>query len=573
VKRALAAILLVCALAALAPASASAHARLEGTSPPEGATVAHEPAAVIFRFDEPVEGNFGAVRVYDASGGRVDEGDAFHPNGEGPRLSVHLEPGLPDGSYTATYRVVSADGHIVSSGFVFSIGKQGKAPQETVAQLIGGAGSGPVTETAFGIARGLQYAAIALGFGGLLFLLLVWLPALRAIGDDGAEWAGAERAFLRRLRTLLWVAAALGAISAAASIVLEGAEAAGVSGFSALDETIVRETLGTRFGTIWGFVLVAWVVLAAALPLLLGRRRGRLLLAVPLAFAVIAPALSGHGSTQSPVLLNFPVNVIHVGAMAIWLGGLAALLLALPAATRALAAADRSSLLAVALSRFSRLALIAVAAILATGLIQAYVYVRHLGDLLSTGYGRAVLAKFLLLLAVIGLGAFNRRRSLPRLEKIAAGGGSPGRDGVLLRRALRAEAALLVVVLGVTAALASYAPPVSAGGGPFATTTTLGPTQLEMSVDPARVGANQIHLYFFDSKSGAQYSKGKELIVTATLPDKHIGPLPLAPQLSGPGHYTIPSALLNVAGDWQLEVTLRVSAFDEFSKSIEVSVG
>ncbi len=131
-----------------------------------------------------------------------------------------------------------------------------------------------------------------------------------------------------------------------------------------------------------------------------------------------------------------------------------------------------------------------------------------------------MLAKFLLLIAVIGLGAFNRRRSVPRLERIAAEGGSPGRDGVLLRRALRAEVALLVVVLGVTAALASYAPPVSAGGGPFATTTTLGPTQLEMSVDPARVGANQIHLYFFDSKSGAQYSKGKELTVTATLPDK-----------------------------------------------------
>ena len=46
---------------------------------------------------------------------------------------------------------------------------------------------------------------------------------------------------------------------------------------------------------------------------------------------------------------------------------------------------------------------------MATGLIQAYVYVRHLGDLLSTGYGRAVLAKFLLLLAVIGLAAYNRR--------------------------------------------------------------------------------------------------------------------------------------------------------------------
>ena len=152
---------------------------------------------MIFRFDEPVEGNFGAVRVYDANGDRVDEGDAFHPDGEGPRLGVHLKPGLPDGSYTATYRVISADGHIVSSGFVFSIGKAGRAPEETVAQLTAGSGSGPVTETAFGIARGLQYVAIALAVGGLAFLLLAWLPALAAVGGGGGALA-AGCAGLRR---------------------------------------------------------------------------------------------------------------------------------------------------------------------------------------------------------------------------------------------------------------------------------------------------------------------------------------------------------------------------------------
>src|SRR6476661_956616 len=158
-------------LALLAPVSALAHAQLEGTSPERGAVVKKEPAAVVFRFDEPVEGNFGAVRVYDADGSRVDEGDAFHPGGEGPRLGVHLEPGLPDGSYTATYRVISADGHIVSSGFVFSIGEPGRTPKETVSELTAGSGSGPVTETAFGLARGLQYMAIALAVGGLAFLL------------------------------------------------------------------------------------------------------------------------------------------------------------------------------------------------------------------------------------------------------------------------------------------------------------------------------------------------------------------------------------------------------------------
>ena len=92
-----------------------------------------------------------------------------------------------------------------------------------------------------------------------------------------------------------------------------------------------------------------------------------------------------------------------------------------------------------------------------------------------------------------------------------------------------------------------------------------------MTVDPARVGANEIHLYMFDAKSGAQYTGTKELDVTASDTDKNIS-LPLTPQLSGPGHYTIPGALLSVPGTWKIEVTLRVSAFDEFTKDFSVPI-
>ncbi len=578
-RRAARAVLAIAIAAALlAPPSASAHAQLEGTSPERGAAVKHEPSAVIFRFDEPVEGSFGAVRVYDASGSRVDEGDAFHPNGEGPRLGVHLRPGLPDGSYTATYRVVSADGHIVSSGYVFSIGKPGKAPTETVAQLTGGSGSGPVTETAFGIARGLQYAATALAVGGLAFLMLAWLPGLAAVGGGGEQWPRASRRFLSLLRLTMLLAAIVGVLSAVAGIVLEGAEAAGISGFSALKWTIVHETLETKFGTIWGIDAFAWIAFGPLAMVLLRRLPARpagfaagLLLAAPLGFVVLVPALSGHGSTQSPVALLFPTNVVHVTGMAVWLGGLAALLFVAPQATRELEPGDRGLLLAAVLSRFSQVALLSVGAILSTGLVQAYVYVRNLNALLDSGYGRAVLTKFCLLMVLVGIGAYNRRRSVPRLNRIAAGGEAPGHAGVLLRRTLRAEVTLLVVVLGVTAALASYAPPVTAQAGPFSTETTLGPTRLEMSVEPATVGANEVHLYLFDSVSGAPYARAKQLQVTAALPERGIS-LPLEAQLSGPGHYTVPGALLNAAGEWRIGVTLRVSAFDEFTKTVGVTI-
>jgi copper transport protein len=568
----------VAALAALLalPAAAAAHATLEGSAPQRGETVKAQPDTVVLRFSEPVEGNFGAVRVYDAEGEQVDASDAFHPGGAGSELAVRLDPGLVDGSYTATYRVVSADGHIVSGGYVFSIGKAGRAPEETVAELVGDRGADAVAEIGLGVARAVQYGALALALGALAFVLLAWRPARRAVGNDSGEWTEAGRAFDRRLRLVLLGAAAAGVASAVAGIVFHAADAAGVSAASALESTILREELGTRFGMVWAFTSLAWALFGFGV--WAGRRRAMrswqpLLLLVPLGFAALEPALSGHPGTQSPVALLLPANALHVLAVSVWLGGLAALLFVLPAATRALEPPDRSRLLAANLARFSPIALLCVAVILLTGLGQAYAYVRDLDNLLETAYGRAVLIKFLLLVGLlVPLGAYNRRRSVPRLELIAAGGEAPGRVGLILRRALRGEVALIVVVLGVTAALAGYAPAAMVQSGPFSGSAALGPAELEATVDPARVGSNQVHLYLFDARSGAQFSPIEQLEATATLPEKSIGPLPLEARRAGPGHYTVQGAMLGVAGDWQLEVTVRVSAFDQYTAGLEVPI-
>jgi len=57
------------------------------------------------------------------------------------------------------------------------------------------------------------------------------------------------------------------------------------------------------------------------------------------------------------------------------------------------------------------------------------------------------------------------------------------------------------------------------------------------------------------------------------LPDKQIGPLPLSVQSAGPGHYIVTNALLNAPGDWEIDITLRVSEFEQFEEEIEVPVG
>jgi copper transport protein len=289
-------------------------------------------------------------------------------------------------------------------------------------------------------------------------------------------------------------------------------------------------------------------------------------------FLALSPALSGHASTQSPSALLIPLDVLHVVAMSVWIGGLVTLVLALPGATRAFTTPDRTRLLAATLARFSPLALASVCVLLATGLVQSYVHVRSVDNLIDTGYGRAVLVKFCLLLGLIALGAYNRNRSLPRLRKLAAEGRSPGIPGMTLRRALRGEIALLAVVLGVTALLVSYAPANTSASGPFSDTRRVGPLELQVTVDPAKVGRNEMHLYMFRSRDGSQFNGTKELRIRMTLPSKEIGPLAGHPTKAGPGHYVVPAADFGVAGDWEVKFTARVSEFDQYETTIEVPI-
>jgi copper transport protein len=95
----------------------------------------------------------------------------------------------------------------------------------------------------------------------------------------------------------------------------------------------------------------------------------------------------------------------------------------------------------------------------------------------------------------------------------------------------------------------------------------MGPLQLELTAD-----ATTLHLYLFDARTGAQFTGTKELTVRATLPAKGIGPLPVRMPHAGPGHYISDGLALAPNGKWSFVITDRVSAFDEYSKRLEVPV-
>jgi copper transport protein len=610
IRAQIAATLIVCAALLSAAPAAFAHAQLLGTSPASGATLATQPKLVVFKFGENVGGTLGAVRVYNAAGNEVDNASVSHPAGNAHSIAVGLRAQLSDGTYTATYRVISADTHIVYGGLVFNIGHASAASKVTVAGLIKRNESGRVTKIAFGVARAFDYVSIALMLGALAFVLVAWTPALRALAEaDSEQWRDASRMFARRVQRLLYIAIALGAIVSVLGFVLQGASAAGVSLWTSLKGSVLNDTLSARFGAVWAARALDWLVLAA---LLLGAQaRGRglaptlrlredtgtrkrdaaattrhetqaltpgppraILAALTLgaAYLALTPALAGHASIEHPTWLFFPSDVLHVLAASVWVGGIACLLLALPAATRRLEGSDRTRLLLATLARFSPLALAAVVTIAITGVVQALIDVRTVHGLFHTTYGALVIVKVALLLVLIALGWVNRERVLPALRRLVEARSTPGAAGVLARRTMRGELALMLCVFGVTAALISYTPPIDADAGPFSINTTLGPAELEMTLEPAEVGLNTAHIYLIDARSGTQFTQTKELTVTAKLPAKGIGPIALKTIPAGPGHYILNSAVLSPAGDWQLEVTDRISEFEQHSRTIDVPI-
>jgi len=564
--RVIAAALAALAISAAGPAPALGHAVLERTVPERGADLERPPEAIELYFNEPIEASFGAVRVLDSSGGQIDTGEQSRPGGDSAAIGVGLPPDLGDGTYTATYRVVSADSHPISGGFVFSVGDPGAAPAASVSDLLEDSDAGPVTGAAAGTMRFLTYAATALVVGGLLFAVLAFGPALTP------STTAAAHAFEAGLRRLIAVAALTGLVAGAAGIVLQGATAAGTSFWDALDAGVVGDVLETRFGTVWGLRELAWLAIALTALAVTAPGRAWLFAAVPATFLCVAPAFAGHASTQSPSGLLVPVDVGHVAAMSLWAGGIATLLLCVRAATRSLEPVNRTRLLASSLARFSPLALATVILLVATGTVQTIVHLESVSNLWDTGFGRALAVKIAVVLVLVAIGAAQRRRFLPELRNAAETGQAPGGAGRLIRRALTAEAALFAGALVATAVLVGQPPPSALSAGPQSASATLGEARVDLTVDPALAGSNEVHVYLLDADDGSQYDELRSVELEATMSAEEIGPIDVPLRKAGPGHYTAPDAALGVPGEWTLEVSGRASRFDAPRAEVEVEI-
>ncbi|AJE84120.1 copper resistance protein CopC [Streptomyces albus] len=415
VRLLLCAIPLLAAALLLGAAPASAHAALLGSDPKKDSVVDTAPERVTLTFSEDVGLSKGSLKVLDPDGRRADSGEE---RGLGQdRYAVGLHAGLGDGTYTVTYQVVSADSHPVAGAFTFSIG----APSKTkVALAETTAGGGPVG-TLYGIARYISYAGFVLLAGAGAFLLACWQ-------------GGAAVRPLQRLVVGGWLTLTAGTLL---QLLLRGAYTTTGAFGDVLDLSLMGEVLQTKSGAALVSRLLLLATAALFIAVLFGAfvRRGEegqadarkdLAFGLTGGGAIVAAgiastwAMAEHASTGIQTGIAMPVDVLHLLAVATWLGGLAALLTALYTAPELPASAVR---------RFSPIAFGSVVVLVATGTYQSWRQVGTWSALTGTDYGRLLLVKIALVALLLGAAWFSRRWTGRLTSASAATAGTDGADG------------------------------------------------------------------------------------------------------------------------------------------------
>ncbi|MCU0625035.1 MAG: copper resistance protein CopC/CopD [Gemmatimonadaceae bacterium] len=439
----------VAAAVALLVAAASrleAHDRLRASSPRDGDTVAVAPSSIRLVFAARVDPTSAHVTLVDGARRAVPLAVATaHPD-SGAVLVATVPGDVAPGTWRVEWRIAGRDGHPVTGTVRFMV--EARAAGATPAWTPAAApDADTITEAeastfdagapAYVLVRWGTYLAL-LPLIGAFALLVVVVP--RVDGDEG-DMTAARVVRVGRLAAVALLAAA------AARLAAQSTSLHGPAG--ALDPASIGSVL--RYTT-WGWAWIGQVAATVLALVLLSPRRATALStrlgggAVVIALA-IASAASGHAvASEERTQLLLAADALHTVGAGAWLGALGMLLIV------ALAPAHRGTAhTAAAVRAFAPLALGGAFLLVASGGLLAWHHVGSLGAVVSTTYGRLVLAKAGLLVLIGTLGGVNWRRLGPRL---------PAEPAVrLLRRSVRGELALGALLLLVTAVLVATPTP------------------------------------------------------------------------------------------------------------------
>jgi putative copper resistance protein D len=295
-----------------------------------------------------------------------------------------------------------------------------------------------VEPTLIAAVRALHFAAAIVVFGQFAYLAAV---APRGELPPGFARTLAIGAVALPLTMLPWLA-------------LEAVSMSGLPVSAALGmETLTVVATQTVFGRLWVVRFLLAGVLLALVPFLQRHptHRAALSLGALLAALLLATiagaghAVAGEGADRAAHLCADALHLLAAGA---WLGALAPLI-------RTLARPDAPARSARLAQRFSALGVACMAAILLSGIVNAYYNLPDLAALGRTSYGLMLVAKISLFLLIVVLAAINRNVLMPRLAR--ASGDAAGAARALRRNAI-AECVLGFAIVGIVGVLGITVP-------------------------------------------------------------------------------------------------------------------
>jgi copper transport protein len=514
-----------------------AHANLLTSTPAAGSTLPTAPAVVTLSFSEPVEAAFVRVRVFDSTGAALSL-DRPMVQADAPTVVTQLLPDtLPDGLYTVSWRVVSAaDGHATEGAFAFGVG----------AVMVDGAGTlsaaAPAVNPLNVVIRWLNLAALAVLMGSVGFVRWV-SPTL----SRRWVWTGWAAVGLTGL-LMLWMQA--GVVSGSEDV-LDAAR------YQAIGPLLTD----SAFGRAWMLRGVALLLLA--IPLRAGRWN---IAGVALIAMAYAQALTSHAAAQTTRPEAVFLDALHVLAMGAWIGGLAAFAVMLARPTPVDSAAHWTS-------RFSSVGVGSVLILAFTGIYSALLHVGTPQALTETAYGLALVAKNVLLAAMLTLAAVNlllTSRMLWRGQQAWV---------KVLRALVLMELSLGVGVLACSAWMTSDMPAVdayalrqaSAQSTAFFEMQTVDDQMIHLDIVPAHVGENRFTLTLYNP-DGTPLEDATRVTLRFTHLDGLVGESALQAVPTGPGIYQAEGANLSVPGVWRVRLSVRQLGRFDLVTDFEVEV-
>ena len=545
-RQLVAALAILVGVLALGTTAASAHATLESSSPADGQSVLTSPSEIRITFSETVTTISGGLSVLDADGKTVDVGNTEVVGGR--TLVAPISETLSDGTYVATYRVLSADGHPVSGSILFGVGNgaldRSAQPSSTGDRL---------WEIIGGISRFIMYLAALVAAGVAFFLAFI---------HDRAEDRWRIVPFVR-IGSILALLSAIGIVMSQAAL-LTGKGAGAVT-----DSTVLRDVLNQNLG--WSLALLMIGLAAVHLSTDIPKKVVSQSLAVYGGLAVtVSFAVWGHATELSPTAISLAADAIHATAAALWLGGLVGLVMVLSVRTPETVRATAGII-----GRFSRMAFWSVIALTLAGLTLTITGSgASLNSILTTTWGQLVLAKIGLTLIIVLIAAWNRRTLVPSLTSPTENTGELAVRWATLLRTIRAEAVLLVAVVALTAIVVNVPPArtaVVAKADRVDITQRVDTGNVQLSVDPAIVGPNTVAVRYTDG-TGQPINVANSMSIEFSQPSAGLEPITRQVPASEPGVFVIQGNELSIPGTWTITIAVRTGDFTEQRTSFEVPV-